>query len=361
MLLYICISSHGYGHAARQCSLLIELHRLCPSWRIVISTAVEKSFFGLSLQNIPFEYRYQTWDIGLIQNDALTINMQGTLYSLEQHYKTIDSAIEEEADWLRSQDLNILIIADIPPSASKLSQKIGSPLIFIANFGWDDIYSQLNKKFHKYAHSANLGYRKGDLLIRCPFSLKMDWGLSEKHITLTAAKPRKLPIQLKSEIISYNKKIIFFAFGGHGFHIDPSRFELWDNFLFLIPKSYYNEVDFNFLPHNCRVITENIRQIDLLPICYRLLCKPGYSSFCEALSLDIGLNIVERDYFPESSSLISSIRLCASHRIITKEAFYKGLWELDKPLTKPSFSPLDNNGAYQAAKIIRDFDKLMNK
>ena len=107
MLLYICISSHGYGHAARQCALLIEIHRLCPSWRIVISTAVEQSFFKLSLQNVPFEYRYQTWDIGLIQNDALTVNEQATLDSLEQHYKTIGSTIEDEADWLQSQDLNV--------------------------------------------------------------------------------------------------------------------------------------------------------------------------------------------------------------------------------------------------------------
>ena len=57
MLIYLCLSSHGYGHAARQAAVLAELHRLQPDWRLVVSSVVDMQFLSLVLQDIPVEHR----------------------------------------------------------------------------------------------------------------------------------------------------------------------------------------------------------------------------------------------------------------------------------------------------------------
>ena len=44
MLIYVCLSSHGFGHAARQAAMLARLHRLQPSWRLVVSSMVDPAF-----------------------------------------------------------------------------------------------------------------------------------------------------------------------------------------------------------------------------------------------------------------------------------------------------------------------------
>ena len=40
MLIYLCLSSHGFGHAARQAAILYELSLLRPDWRFVVSSVV---------------------------------------------------------------------------------------------------------------------------------------------------------------------------------------------------------------------------------------------------------------------------------------------------------------------------------
>ena len=44
MLIYVCVSSHDYGHAARQAAVLIQLHRRHPDWHLVISSSVDALF-----------------------------------------------------------------------------------------------------------------------------------------------------------------------------------------------------------------------------------------------------------------------------------------------------------------------------
>ncbi|MED5469506.1 MAG: hypothetical protein VX542_04460, partial [Cyanobacteriota bacterium] len=84
MLIYLCLSSHGYGHAARQAAVLIELHRLQPQWRFVVSTDVDFQFLNLALQGVPFEHRKLRWDVGMVQANALAIDQIATLKALQE-------------------------------------------------------------------------------------------------------------------------------------------------------------------------------------------------------------------------------------------------------------------------------------
>ena len=178
MLIYLCLSSHGFGHAARQATVLSALHRLQPSWRLVVSSRVSAEFLKLVCGAIPIEHRFVGWDVGMIQADALGVDEERTLEALKALETQLPQHLDQEMAWLAEQNTPVLVVADIPPAAAVLAKRLNAPLVWMGNFGWDDIYEPLGGLFSEYAAAAKANYQQGDLLLRCPFSLPMEWGLS---------------------------------------------------------------------------------------------------------------------------------------------------------------------------------------
>ena len=130
MLIYTCISSHGFGHGSRTAAVLAELHRLRPSWRLVISTGLPASFLATALGPVPYELRPCRWDVGVIQADALSSDPLATLAALERLELDLPDQLVREAAWLQEQGQPLLVLADVPPAAALLAQRLGAPLVW---------------------------------------------------------------------------------------------------------------------------------------------------------------------------------------------------------------------------------------
>ncbi len=353
MLLYICISTHGFGHAARQAAVLNEISRLKPDWRIVISTAVDEEFIRLSMKDFDFEYRKIRWDVGVVQSNALTVDIPSTISHLDLLNKELPDKIKLESKWVRSQKEEVVFISDIPPSAVELASSIKCPIILMGNFGWDDIYTKLGEGFCGFVEKIQAEYKRSDLLLRLPFSLEMNWDLPECNVGLTASKPRPLPDELKNKLNTHKHQIISVGFGGLGFNLNIDCFKKWPDQLFIIPGCK-NQTDFSgvknvlFLPKSCRIL-------DVLPYCSRHLGKPGYSSFCEAIIQDVGMHVVERNSFPESNALINGLMRYGNYRLLSLDSLENGMWELDNNLIPRSNLEVKTDGALLAAKEIIKF------
>ena len=89
-----------------------------------------------------------------------------------------------------------------------------------------------------------------------------------------------------------------------------------------------------------------------MPFCDRLLGKPGYSTFCEALSQNLGMHVVERDGFAEASVLMDGLRLYGHHRVLSRHALNKGEWELDQKLVDAVRPVASKQGAEEAANAL---------
>ena len=76
-----------------------------------------------------------------------------------------------------------------------------------------------------------------------------------------------------------------------------------------------------------------------MPLCGRFITKPGYSSFCEALSQNVGIHLVQRDGFAEAAVLQRDLQNHGAHRLLSREAFSRGDWQLDQPLLHPGWVP----------------------
>ena len=331
----------------------MELHHLRPDWRLIVSSAVEPRFLKLALLGIPVELRCCQWDVGVIQDDALGVDLDSTLVELKKLDMSLPELIDKESDWLCSQQEQILIIADIPPSASLLASKLGVSVIWMGNFGWDEIYKPFGSQFTRYSEAAFTAYKRGNILLRYPFSLAMNWGLPEIKLALTASRPRPLPEDFQNQLDSDLRPLVFIGFGGLGLSIDSELFSCWPEHLFLMypPTSRQAFLALDKLS-NVLFIPPSVRSIDVMPFCSRLLGKPGFSTFCEALSQNLGLIVVERKDFAEVRSLMDGLRQHGSHRTLTRIAFDQGQWDLDLALIEPSRGPLNCDGANLAAEAI---------
>lgn len=353
MLIYLGLSSHGFGHAARQAAVLSALHRLHPSWRLVISSALAPEVLKRLFHNLPIEIRALRWDVGMIQADALSCDPGGTLRALEALASWLPGQIEQECRWLREQSSSVVVLGDIPPPMAQLAACLSAPLVWMGNFGWDDIYAEQGPDFQPHVEQARKAYRSGTLLVRMPFDLAMDWGLPECRVGLTASPSRPVSDALHRTLVHPSSPQVLIGFGGLGLPLDRCLFDQWPRHRFLLPCPA-RRVDADALASipNVLVLPPDVRPVDVMPYCDRLIGKPGFSTFCEALTAGLGLHVVERSGFAEAQALSRGLQAHGRHRLLTREAFDTGRWDLDLPLLGSTHPALPVNGADEAARAI---------
>ena len=355
MLIYVCSSSHGFGHAARDAAVLQQLRRLRPDWRLVLSSAVDSRFLRVLLGDDAIEQRSCRWDVGMVQADALGSDPTATLKALAALDLALPKLIDEEARWIAAQGTSPVVLGDVPPAAADLAGRLQAPLVWMSNFGWDDIYRPFAGDFLAYADRARTAYAKGQLLLRCPFDLAMDWGVAECSIGLVCSQPRPLPASLLQDLTRREGPLVQVGFGGMGLRLDPELFAGWPDFQFVMAPPW-PAVDREQLAQvpNLLLLPEGLRPLDLFPHCARHLGKPGFSTFSEALSQRVGLHVVDRRNFAEVEALIQGLKHHGQFRLLTRAQLVEGDWQLDQQLLEPESGPLGHDGAFQAALAIVD-------
>ena len=92
-----------------------------------------------------------------------------------------------------------------------------------------------------------------------------------------------------------------------------------------------------------------------MPLCGRLISKPGYGTFAEAVRVGTPIVTMTREEFAEAAFLIEGISDCVPHQILAPSEFFQGNWEfLHQPLQPPNQSqpiPKDGNEAIASAVI----------
>jgi hypothetical protein len=348
MLVYACISSHGYGHASRTASVLCELAQRAPEVRLVLSTAIAPGFLKLAMGDTPFEIRPCRWDVGMLQANALDLDPEGTLQALEILEAGLPAQVEREAAWLAAQPSQPLILADVPPSAALLAKRVMCPLIWLASFGWDAIYRPLGGPFLPWADQALALYQQGDLLLRCPLSLPMDWMINSVDVGFTSSTPRvdAAEVARRLDLPSDRERCVLISFGGLGMALDSHWFSLWPQHVFVGVDPVLQKAP------NGRMLPPDLRPLDVMPLTARIITKPGYSSFCEAFQQGVGLHVVRRTGFAEAPVLEKALKEEGWHRLLEEGSFRRGAWELDEPLVAPRCPRVSRDGSQRAAELL---------
>ena len=108
------------------------------------------------------------------------------------------------------------------------------------------------------------------------------------------------------------------------------------------------------LPNLCQITDHSYRPVDFMPLCKMVISKPGYSTFAEALYLDVPIVSLTREDFAESAILIEGIQNYSSHLILDSEAFFAGDWKfLNQELMLPrKQQSLAKNGTETIANAV---------
>lgn len=350
MLIVACISSHGFGHGSRSASVLSQLLRLRPHWRLVLSTALPERFLQTAFGPTPYEHRPCQWDVGVVQADALGSDSAATLSALEALEIRLPDQLDREVAWLSAQGEPLLVLGDVPPAAALLAARLQVPLVWLASFGWDSIYEPLGEAFTPWVEHCRSLYRQGELLLHCPLDLPMAWGIPSHRIGLTAGEPRLNGAALAREyqLPPERDRCVLVSFGGLGYALDPDLPKRWPEHVFL-----GHDPQLASLP-NGRELAPAVRPLELMAHCGRLITKPGYSSFCEAMTYGVGIHLVERHGFAEAPVLQTALQRHGWHRLLSREQFACGDWQLDQPLLPPTAGPLPTGGALKAAELLAE-------
>lgn len=109
---------------------------------------------------------------------------------------------------------------------------------------------------------------------------------------------------------------------------------------------------------NLRKITETqYRPVDFMPLCDRIISKPGFSTYAEALRLDLPVVTLPRDDFAEGPILIKNLQQYGHHQILDPEQFAQGDWDFlrESPQPPQGNQPIDKTGTKAIAQAIAEF------
>jgi predicted glycosyltransferase len=356
-VLYIAVTGHGFGHAVRASSVAAAIQEICPEILLVLVTTAPRWLLETYIPG-EFIHRPRALDVGVIQSDSLTMDQEATLEKLQQVQKNANAIIAGEVNFIKTNRVG-LILADIPPLAAKIAITAQIPCWMMSNFGWDFIYRDWGGEFVKIADWVGECYAICDRLFRLPLNEPMSAFSNITDVGLTGGTPRYSSEQLRSmfNIKTPVERTILLTFGGLNLQEIPyhilSEFPDWQFITF--------DDHAPILPNLLKISGKDYRPVEFMPLCGRVVSKPGYSTFAEALRLSIPIVSLTREGFAESPLLLSGIQNYAHHQILNPEEFFQGKWEFLHELAKPpqqaDLLALDGTEVI-AQMIVNYFDNL---
>lgn len=331
-ILYVAITNHGFGHATRTASVVAEIKRRCPEVLIALVTTAPRWLLESYIQG-DFIHRPIALDIGIIQSDSLTMDKPATLEKLKKIRAQAQMIVAGEANYIRQNRMS-LVLADIPPLATAIAHAADVPCWMISNFGWDFIYRAWGGEFVEMADWIAEKFSQCDRLFRLPFHEPMSAFPNITDVGLTGGSPRLSVADLRTKfnLTAPVEQTALLTFGGLGLDQIPyqnlQHFPDWQFITF--DRQAPN------LPNLIKNTDSQFRPVDFMPLCGRVVSKPGYSTFAEACRMDVPIISITRDDFAESPVLLAGIQDHAYHQILKPAEFFQSEWQfLEKPLHSP--------------------------
>jgi len=341
--LYLAITNHGFGHAVRMASVAAAIAQQNPEILLILVSTVPR---WLLESYIPgdFIHRPRGFDVGVIQSDSLTMDREATLQKLQEIRNHERSIIASEVNFIRQNQVD-LVVADLPHLAVSIAHSAGIPCWMMGNFGWDFIYRPWGGEFIEIADWISNAYGECDRLFRLPLHEPMSAFSDPVDVGLTGGIPRFTPEQLRQQlqISTPKERTVLLTFGGLSLQAIPydtlKEFPDWQFITF--------DAQAPNLPNLIKVGGHHYRPVDFMPICDRVVSKPGYSTFAEALRLDTPITSLTREGFAEASVLMAGLQDYAHHQIIEPESFFGGDWNFlhQDPTPPRKDTRLEKNGS----------------
>ena len=359
--IYAAITNHGFGHATRTCALMNCIAQHTPNLTLILCANVPKWLldeylpWSLTAEAGRFIHRQRFFDVGVIQTDSLHINHQATLAHLEQLADHHQDLVASEVAFLRQHQVD-LVFGDVPPLLTQIAHKAGVPCWMAGNFGWDFIYRDWGKSFLSIADWFSEMYAQCDRLFRLPFHDGMASFPVQQDVGWTGGLPQVAPETLRQKLgLDAHRPTALLTFGGLSLAAIP-----YDNLVKFLEWQFLTfDRQAPNLPNLTLAAVDGLRPVDLMPLCDRVITKPGYGTLSEISRVGVPVVCLTRTGFAEAPILLEGVRQTCSHLIIDPEDFYDGSWDfltaaMEPPVT-PSATHPGHHGELEIFLALREY------
>lgn len=352
MNIYYYVSGHGFGHISRSSVIISELLQ---DKRLTTLHVVSERIDFLNLEHPKLFKRKVNLDVGVIQKDSLSLDVQATKLALQKLDSIAPDLILGEAKYCDKHEIDILI-TDSSSLAITIALEAKIPSVFIGNFTWDFVYANFAKYdsyFEKKSLELSVEYSFASLALFLPFFCPMPEFLESQKLSLVGRKPRLTKEEARKSFgFEPNKKYILLSFGAYG--LNEFRIQ-WES----IPKDLVPVAQgMPELSDHCFYIKDNIFYPDLVCACDAVLTKPGYGILSECYLANTPLFYTDRGDFAEYPVLVEALETYFPSAYLSQDQVSAGEWNLDQIRWKgPSqnWDRLSLNGEKEAVQSIFGF------
>lgn len=356
-LIWAAISAHGFGHAAQVVPVLNALGRLVPDLRVLLRTRVSPSFFKDRLV-IPWEIQPVQQDVGCIQQDPLTIDVEATWRTHHDFHSSWDKRLQIEIDAMRAARPD-LVLADTPYLALAAGRAAGVPSIALVSFTWDLVLSEYPTPpgiaRHALLQTIRHQYAQADLALRITPAPTME-SFPHQIAIQPIAEPAVQARQQLAAILELapGERTILIGFGGIPLTTLPfERLDSFTGYRFLFdgptPSTSTRCISTQSFPFTFRTLLASVDTI---------LTKPGYGTVVEAVASRVPVIYVRRYNFVDEQPLVEYLHQHGNGIELSRDEFVNGQWltTLQTVAAMPTApAPPTPTGAQQAATILAPY------
>ena len=361
MVLVWYVSSHGFGHAARDIEVINEIGRRRPDVRMIVRTLVPVSFVEQSV-TAPVELQQAETDTGVAQVDSLHIDESATAKQAAAFHEDFNARAEAEVGVLRQIRARV-VVADIPPLACAAADRAGVPSVVLGNFTWDWIYAaypQFAAIAPGVVETIGESYARAARALRLPLHGGFETMREVvRDIPFIARRSRRSRDEVRRALgFSPADRVVLASFGGHHLGLDYGAIARRNPFrLLLTDYEYPRGADANGLVLVARqhLADRGLKYEDLIAAADAVVGKPGYGIVSECVANGVAFLYSLRSRFAEQDVFEREMPGCLRCRRIERDDLLAGNWRdhIDALLAQPPAPTAPpTHGAEEAAAAI---------
>jgi UDP:flavonoid glycosyltransferase YjiC (YdhE family) len=344
------ISSHGFGHGARQQNTVRLLSER--GHQVHIRTHAPRKFFPTASS-----YHDAYYDIGMLQTDPLRYDIQPTADWLERFIEQENALIQPELAFIKQHNIS-LILSDMPPIACEIAQRAGVPCVVMTHFTWDWVYAyymEREPRFIPMVEHFTAQYAKATLALQMPFAHEFPQFQRVQSVGIFCNPLAKTRDQIRTEFnIPTEHRVAVLSMGGHGWgRTDISALMQVQGWTFLVMPQVYEQV--SAYSHVRRVPIEYDGYQHLLAHADLVIGKAGGSTVSEVIAHGTPMIYTLANDWRECALLDEALKTHAACAYLPLANFEQGAWLplLDSVATLP-VPPLrlSPHGTQEAVTII---------
>jgi hypothetical protein len=358
-LLAVYVSGHGFGHATRTAEVLRAVRGRAPDLRILVATSAPPLLFEAEVSP-PLVVRFLECDVGLVQKDALTIDIGATAERWRAFRAGWDRLVAAEAQRLRQEGVRA-VLGDIPPLTGVVAAAAGLPSVALGNFSWDWVYAHLGRREPRLLEAAAFcreAYGRVDLLLRLPFAGDLSAFPRVEDLPLVARRPRVTRAEARVRLALSDAPAVLLSFGGLGVggfaagaFSGPSDCQL----ILTGPTAPPGAACLRRLGA-ADLASRGLGYADLVGAVDVVVTKPGYGIVSDCIAAGTRLVYTERGDFPEYPILVAGMAQHLPVAFLSNDEVREGRIRkaVESVLSREVPPPPDLTGAERAAARILD-------